>query len=86
MPKLKMTTAQKKAEAIGLKDRTLTAILKKNMELQGMQRKDLADVIQMPRTTLDKRMREPQTIRRGELMAMFEALAVSEEDKRAVLW
>lgn len=86
MPKLKMTTAQKKAEAISLKDRTLTAILKKNMELQGMQRKDLAEVIQMPRTTLDKRMREPQTIRRGELMAMFEALAVSEEDKRAVLW
>lgn len=86
MPKLKMTTAQKKAEAISLKDRTLTAILKKNMELQGMQRKDLAEVIQMPRTTLDKRMREPQTIRRGELMAMFEALAVPEEDKRAVLW
>ncbi len=86
MPRLRKTTEQIREEELVRKDRSLMAIIKKNMALRGWKDKDLAAAIGMPNSTYCCRAKSPSEFRRKELIAIFTVLDISDTDKREIEW
>lgn len=85
MPKVKIAAYQEAKQRIE-DDNHLIALLNKNLTLMGLNKKELAAALGMPKDTMYYRFRNPGTFRRDELQRIFAVLRFSPEDKAAVRW
>ena len=62
--------------------RNVRSIIKKHMEAQGIKNnKDLAKEINMPESTLNYRLKNPETIKFGEMHRINKALKIPKEER-----
>lgn len=61
------------------------ALILAGMARKDMPRKKLAEKVNLPISTFNDRMRNPENMRLGELWLILDALSTSEEDKRKIV-
>ena len=79
MPKLKISEQEQK-------DRAFVGLLKLKMELEGYSRQqDLAERLNINRSTLSCKINNPDTFTRRELRRLFQVLKFTAEEKARVI-
>ena len=79
MPKLKISEQEQK-------DRAFVGLIKLKMELEGYPRQqDLAERLNINRSTLSYKINNPDAFTRRELRRLFQVLKFTPEDKARVI-